>query len=72
MITQVIRVLHKLELSPRAMKFQIHNLLFVWRRPLTDWHTSELSFLGFPRQISFTLTKVVIHRLNFLLKLSAP
>ena len=39
---------------------------------MTDWHTSELSFLGRPQQISFRLAKVDIHRLNFLLKLSAP
>ena len=39
---------------------------------MTDWHTSELSFLGRPRQISVRLAKVVIHRLNFLLELSAP
>ena len=39
---------------------------------MTDWHTSELSFLGRPRQIWFRFAKVVIHRLNFLLKLSAP
>ena len=40
--------------------------------PLIDWHTSELSFLGRPRQISLRLAKVVIHRLNFPLELSAP
>ena len=39
---------------------------------MTDWHTSELSFLGRPRQIWFRFAKVGIHRLNFLLKLSAP
>ena len=36
---------------------------------MTDWHTSELSFLGRPRQISLRLAKVVIH---ILLELSAP
>ena len=39
---------------------------------MIDWHTSELSFLGRPRQISLRLAKVVIHRLNFPLELSAP
>ena len=38
---------------------------------MTDWHNSKLSFLGRPRQISLRLAKVVIHRLNFLLKLLA-
>ena len=31
-----------------------------------------LSFLGRPRQISLKLANVVFHRLNFVLKLSAP
>ena len=37
---------------------------------MTDWHNSELSFLGRPHKISLRLAKVVIHRLNFLLAFS--
>ena len=54
----------------QLIEIPVPTLISVWRRLLTDWHASELSFLGRPRQISFRLTNVVIHKLNSLLKLS--
>ena len=40
--------------------------------PSKAWERGYSYFLGHPRQISIRLTKVVIHRLNVLLKPSAP